>query len=91
MERAHLYTTNSKQQIALIQVGEQCDDKEIILNQHNGICFLLFYLNKYMLNDVCIVTDLIDTNLESLNDDNSLHKSPNFSSQRLSLLDTQTG
>lgn len=44
-----------------------------------------------MLNDVCIIVDLIDTNQESLNDDNSVHKSPNFSSHRLSLLDTQTG
>lgn len=36
LERAHLYTV-SKQQVSLIQVGDQSDDKEIIQNQHNGI------------------------------------------------------
>lgn len=35
LERAHLYTV-SKQQVSLIQVGDQCDDKEINQNQQNG-------------------------------------------------------
>jgi hypothetical protein len=35
LERAHLYTV-SKQQVSLIQVGDQCDDKEINQNQHTG-------------------------------------------------------
>lgn len=39
LERAHLYTV-SKQQVSLIQVGDQCDDKEMIHNQHNGIYYL---------------------------------------------------
>jgi len=41
LERAHLYTV-SKQQVSLIQVGDQCDDKEIIENQnhHNGFYFI---------------------------------------------------
>ncbi|XP_025415724.1 rho GTPase-activating protein 44-like [Sipha flava] len=36
LERAHLYTV-SKQQVSLIQVGNQCDDKEITQNQHSDI------------------------------------------------------
>jgi len=35
LERAHLYTV-SKQQVSLIQVGDQYDDKEINQNQHTG-------------------------------------------------------
>lgn len=36
LERAHLYNV-PKQQVSLIQVGDQCDNKET--NQHNGIIF----------------------------------------------------
>lgn len=38
LERAHLYTV-PKQQVSLIQVGDQCDIKEI--NPPNGIIFHL--------------------------------------------------
>lgn len=38
LERAHLYTVAKQQVAALIQVGDQCDDKEINQNQHNGAC-----------------------------------------------------
>jgi hypothetical protein len=38
LERAHLYTV-SKQQVSLIQVGNQCDDKEITQNQHSGMLY----------------------------------------------------
>lgn len=40
LERAHLYTV-AKQQVSLIQVGDQYDDKEINQNQHNGMCTIL--------------------------------------------------
>lgn len=43
LERAHLYTV-SKQQVSLIQVGDQCEDKEIKQNNHNGMNLFLLYI-----------------------------------------------
>lgn len=49
LERAHLYTV-SKQQVSLIQVGDQCDDKEINQNQHTDVIDTC-YTNQESLND----------------------------------------
>lgn len=50
LERAHLYTV-SKQQVSLIQVGDQCDDKEIDENPHIGKFYFQFKKNhQYKIN-----------------------------------------